>query len=682
MFESVLIANRGEIAVRIAKTLRKMGIRSVVVASIPDRRSLAVRTADAWVLLEGYSAAESYLDVDAVIAAAKAEGCQAIHPGYGFLSERADFAERCAAEGITFIGPPPAVLRGMGDKAAARQLAIANDVPVVPGWDGDDDPETLVGEAASIGYPVMLKARGGGGGRGMREVFAAEDLPEAIESARREAIAAFGDGGLLLEKLVTNAHHVEVQVLADTQGNVIHLGERDCSVQRRHQKLIEESPSPVVDDALRERLTGYALKLARAINYVNAGTFEFLVSAPTETSSLPPSLARKRGRGGEGPDVYFLEVNPRLQVEHPVTEVVTGLDLVELQLRIAAGEPLPLKQEDVQFSGHAIEFRINAEDPWDGFKPSSGRIDALSTGPVARADFGFAAGDTVPANYDSLLGKLIVDGRDRAAALERIEEAAHHVELHGPTTNLELLRRAVLHPDFAMGAATVEWLEVCQEELLAAAPPLEHWAAAAASVAMLENTWWEFRPWKAAVWIGPGPTTIWLSDGQAVKRATVSRGRDGLLVAIADEETELRILEGNNQGFPAEITWRTNSESRPLVSVGKGDVGEGRPFLVRDEYGHESYQASAIYVVPPPPLPRRVHTAAEGATAITAPLAGTIAAVRVAEGDEVAEGQLLLVLEAMKMEHRITAPSAGVVKAVHVRERDVVREGDTLLELA
>ncbi|MBK9545253.1 MAG: biotin/lipoyl-binding protein [Dehalococcoidia bacterium] len=247
---------------------------------------------------------------------------------------------------------------------------------------------------------------------------------------------------------------------------------------------------------------------------------------------------------------------------------------------------------------------------------------------------------------------------------------------------LNCWRRAVLHPDFALGAATVEWLEGCQEELLAAAPPQEHWAAAAASVAMLENTWWEFRPWKAAVWIGPGPTTIWLSDGQAVKRATVSRGRDGLLVAIADEETELRILEGNNQGFPAEITWRTNSESRPLVSVGKGDVGEGRPFLVRDEYGHESYQASAIYVVPPPPLPRRVHTAAEGATAITAPLAGTIAAVRVAEGDEVAEGQLLLVLEAMKMEHRITAPSAGVVKAVHVRERDVVREGDTLLELA
>jgi acetyl/propionyl-CoA carboxylase alpha subunit len=676
MFESVLIANRGEIAVRIANTLRKMGIRSVVVASIPDRRSLAVRTADAWVLLEGYSAAESYLDVDAVIAAAKAEGCQAIHTGYGFLSERADFAERCAAEGITFIGPPPEVLRGLGDKAAARQLAMANGVPVVPGWDGADDLKTLTREAARIGYPVMLKARGGGGGRGMREVFSAEDLPEAIESARREAVAAFGDGGLLLEKLVTNAHHVEVQVLADSHGNVIHLGERDCSVQRRHQKLIEETPSPVVDEALRERLTEDALKLARAINYVNAGTFEFLISPSSATEA-----SRERGPGVECWDVYFLEVNPRLQVEHPITEMVTGLDLVELQLRIAAGEPLPLKQEDVTFSGHAIEFRINAEDPWDGFKPSSGRISELSNGPVARADFGFAAGDAVPANYDSLLGKLIVDGRDRAAALVRIEEAAQHVELHGPTTNLELLRRAVLHPDFAMGAATVEWLEVCQEELLAAAPPLEHWAAAAASVAMLENTWWEFRPWKAAVWIGPGPTTLWLSDGHAVRRATVRRERDALLVAVGAEETELRILEGNNRGFPAEITWRTNSESRPLVSVGKGDVGEGRPFLVRDEYDHEGYMASDIYLVPPPPLPRRAHAAAEGVTAVTAPLAGTIAAVQVAEGDPVAEGQLLLVLEAMKMEHRITAPSDGVVKTVHVRERDVVRDGDPLAEL-
>ncbi|MBK9610965.1 biotin carboxylase N-terminal domain-containing protein [Candidatus Amarobacter glycogenicus] len=493
MFESVLIANRGEIAVRIAKTLRKMGIRSVVVASIPDRRSLAVRTADAWVLLEGYSAAESYLDVDAVIAAAKAEGCQAIHPGYGFLSERADFAERCAAEGITFIGPPPAVLRGMGDKAAARQLAIANDVPVVPGWDGDDDPETLVGEAASIGYPVMLKARGGGGGRGMREVFTAKDLPEAIESARREAIAAFGDGGLLLEKLVTNAHHVEVQVLADTHGNVIHLGERDCSVQRRHQKLIEESPSPVVDDALRERLTGHALKLARAINYVNAGTFEFLVSAPTETSSLPPSLARKRGRGGEGPDVYFLEVNPRLQVEHPVTEMVTGLDLVELQLRIAAGEQLPLKQEDVTFSGHAIEFRINAEDPWDGFKPSSGRLQVLWDD-ATRADSGFQEGDTVPSQYDSLLLKRILDGHGMEALAAGAVLGSDDVL--GVRSNLGLLKSIAANGDFGAGAPTWSGLRRPRGASRRGTPRLVTAAAASPSVRAdtLAGNWARVRP--------------------------------------------------------------------------------------------------------------------------------------------------------------------------------------------
>ena len=402
MFERVLIANRGEIAVRIARTLREMGIRSVVVASIPDRKSLAVRTADASVLLEGSSPAESYLDVDAVIASAKQHGCLAIHPGYGFLAERADFAERCAAEGLVFIGPPPAVLRGLGDKAAARRLAVEHGVPVVPGWDGADDDTTLIREAGRIGYPVMLKARGGGGGRGMREVFEAADLPDAIESARREALVAFGDGGLLLEKLVTHAHHVEVQVLADQHGNVIHLGERDCSLQRRHQKLIEETPSPVVDAALREQLTSAAITLARAVGYVNAGTFEFLVGAP--------------GADGRRP-FYFLEVNPRLQVEHPVTELVTGLDLVELQLRIAAGEPLPLQQDDVSFNGHAIEFRVNAEDPWDDFRPSSGRIQVLY-GDGARFDSGFEAGDTVPTQYDSLLGKRLFTGATRDRAIE------------------------------------------------------------------------------------------------------------------------------------------------------------------------------------------------------------------------------------------------------------------------
>ncbi|MGE3076429.1 MAG: biotin carboxylase N-terminal domain-containing protein [Dehalococcoidia bacterium] len=655
MFKSVLIANRGEIAVRIAKTLRKIGIRSVVVASIPDRRSLAVRTADAWVLLEGYSAAESYLDVETVIAAAKAEGCEAIHPGYGFLSERADFAERCAAEGITFIGPPPEVLRGMGDKAAARRLAVENDVPVVPGWDGADDDETLVREAGRIGFPIMLKARGGGGGRGMREVFSAEELSEAIESARREALGAFGDGGLLLEKLVTNAHHVEVQVLADTHGNVIHLGERDCSVQRRHQKLIEETPSPVVDDALRERLTGYALKLARAIGYVNAGTFEFLVTSPPAPS--PP--------GGEGvQDVYFLEVNPRLQVEHPVTEMVTGLDLVELQLRVADGQELPLKQEDVTFEGHAIEFRINAEDPWDGFKPSSGRIESMHWGTTDRCDFGYERSDVIPSTYDSLAGKVLSHAPTREECIEFSEHELKGTYLRPLRTNIRLLEAVRASEAFSRGETDIGWLERELPGLLAGSrTPDDAWMAAGIAAS-----------WPAAV-SQVGTCSVWLTDHQETREvATRVWGKD----------FESSVGEASERGVFID-SWLTQNEvwEREIRFMLSG-IKYG--FRLHDDgvFGgteNAGRVGLSFRIVPPPPLPRRAHAAAEGATAIVAPLSGTIAAVRVAEGDAVVAGQLLLTLEAMKMEHRITSPSDGVVKSVGVRERDTVREGAVLVEL-
>ena len=667
MFKSVLIANRGEIAVRITKTLHRMGIRSVVVASIPDRRSLAVRSADAWVLLEGYSAAESYLDADAVIAAAKAEGCEAIHPGYGFLSERADFAERCAAEGITFIGPPPAVLRGMGDKAAARQLAVSNGVPVVPGWDGADDPETLVREAGRIGYPVMLKARGGGGGRGMREVFAAEELPEAIESARREALAAFGDGGLLLEKLVTNAHHVEVQVLADTHGNVIHLGERDCSVQRRHQKLIEETPSPVVDDALREQLTGYALKLARAINYVNAGTFEFLV----ETAPLSRDAGVGRVAGSEGrspraaPNVYFLEVNPRLQVEHPVTEMVTGLDLVELQLRIAAGEQIPMRQEEVTFTGHAIEFRINAEDPWDGFKPSSGRIEVLWA-EGARFDSGFEEGDAIPTQYDSLVAKRIFHGDSRAEALAEAAAVMGPDDLFGTRSNLGLLNAVAQHEDFRVGEATIDWLETRLPELLAEARRSdEAWVAAAVCYTLAGSL-------EGGRWVGAGRTSVWLNDGVEAMGVELDFGLN-----VAGGLHGMAHVGSGGRTVP----FLASQQSGALSVEGAGWTFS--PWVNRETRGPTSISGalSDVYIVPPPPLPRRAAAAAAGATVIVAPLSGTIAAVRVAEGDAVETGQVLLLLEAMKMEHRIVAPGAGVVKALLVKDRDVVREGDVLVEL-
>lgn len=662
MFKSVLVANRGEIAVRICKTLRSMRIRSVVVASIPDRRSLAVRTADAWVLLEGYSAAESYLDIDAVIAAAKAEGCEAIHPGYGFLSERADFAERCATEGIVFIGPPSGVLRGMGDKAAARQLAVSNGVPVVPGWDGDDAPETLVREASRIGYPVMLKARGGGGGRGMREVFSAEELPEAIESARREALAAFGDGGLLLEKLVTNAHHVEVQVLADSHGNFIHLGERDCSVQRRHQKLIEETPSPVVDEALRGRLTGYALTLARAIGYVNAGTFEFLVSVHDARFTIHDSDAAPTPEA----DVYFLEVNPRLQVEHPVTEMVTGLDLVELQLRVAAGEPLPMRQEDVRFEGHAIEFRINAEDPWDGFKPSSGRLRVLWAADATRVDSGYEESDVVPSQYDSLLMKRIFHGADRAEPVSYAGAVMGPDDVFGVRSNLGLLKAICRTEDFAGGRCTIEWLETNLAALLEVGRrPARDWVTAAVAFASGR------RP-TAPGWIGAGRGGIWLSDGietrfvELAEATGHSRGSKIRGIAYLDE---------------ARYEFGAVHEGERIVVEGFGEVAK---VFIRDDI--ESHPMSVafnhdIYLVPPPPLPRRTQAVAEGATAIVAPLPGSIAAVRVSGGDTVEAGQLLIVLEAMKMEHRIVAPVAGTVKAVNIHERDQVREGDVLVEL-
>jgi acetyl/propionyl-CoA carboxylase alpha subunit len=451
-------------------------------------------------------------------------------------------------------------------------------------------------------------------------------------------VASFGDGGLLIEKLVTEAHHVEVQVLGDTHGNLIHLGERDCSVQRRHQKLIEESPSPVVDDALRAELTGAALKLARAVNYVNAGTFEFLVGAP--------------GADGKRP-FYFLEVNPRLQVEHPVTEMVTGLDIVELQLRIAAGEPLPLRQEDVKFEGHAIEFRINAEDPWDGFRPSSGRVEVhpatLETEQL-RIDWGYLTGDQIPGQYDSLVAKAVACATTREAALGLLSRTCQPMMIISPRCNVALGRAIARDPVFASGAATIDWLENQLGELLVrASAPKEAWAALAD--VMLEAVENRRSTFHGSGWIGPGEGTTWISDGTRAE----STGAPGVSAGISATYWE---SEGSDfVVFPQE---------------------EGY-FVVIDE---ETDLDWCFRIVPPPPFPRRAHAAAEGATAITAPLSGTIAAVRVAEGDTVEAGQPLVMLEAMKMEHRIAATADGRVQAVHVKAGDVVREGDVLVEVS
>lgn len=627
VFDAVLVANRGEIAVRIIRTLRTLGMRAVLAASVPDRHSLAARLADEVVLLEGHTAADTYLDVDAVIAAAKATGCEAVHPGYGLLSERPDFARACADASLVFVGPTPETLTLLGDKVAARDLAVANNVPVAPGAEGATDAE-LAAAARDVGFPLMLKARGGGGGLGMRAVSDPDDLAPAIEAARRQTAAAFGDDRLFVERYVENAHHVEVQVLADAHGNGVHLGERDCSVQRRHQKLVEETPSPVVDTTLRTELTGAALRLMQAAGYVNAGTVEFLVGEPED---------------GRRP-FYFLEVNPRLQVEHPVTEAVAGLDLVALQLAVAAGDPLPFVQDDVRFDGHAIEFRLNAEDPWAGFLPAAGRLTTLSA-PGARLDTGYEPGDAVPSEYDSLVAKLVVHGPRRRETLRLAAGVLESATLDGLRTNLPLHRAVLADPAFAAGEATVQWLERELPALLAAARP--HPAALVAAARLLAGN--EEPGFAGSAWLAPGARTLWLDDGagpRAVSCSGDSATVDGEPVDGADLATATAKIE-----YDGAIAVETRTGNFRLRLVG-------------------------------PPGTAATARAGEGpAGEIRAPLAGRVAAVNVREGDAVGDGDVVAVLDAMKMEHAITAPGAGTVRAVHVTPDEVVEAGALLLEL-
>ena len=627
MFDAVLVANRGEIVVRIIRTLRTLGVRAVLAASVPDRHSLAARLADEVVLLEGHTAADTYLDVDAVIAAAKATGCEAVHPGYGLLSERPDFARACADAGLVFVGPTPETLTLLADKVAARDLAVANDVPVAPGAEGATDAE-LAEAAREVGFPLMLKARGGGGGLGMRVVSEPGDLAAAIEAARRQTSAAFGDDRLFVERYVENAHHVEVQVLADAHGNAVHLGERDCSVQRRHQKLVEETPSPVVDATLRTDLTGAALRLMRAAGYVNAGTVEFLVGQPED---------------GRRP-FYFLEVNPRLQVEHPVTEAVTSLDLVALQLAIATGDPLPFAQDDVRFDGHAIEFRLNAEDPWAGFLPAAGRLTALAT-PGARLDTGYEAGDAVPSEYDSLVAKLVVRGPARTETLGLAAGVLGRASVDGLRTNLPLHRAVVADSAFAAGEASVHWLERELPALLAAARPAPAVLAAAATLLVSR----EEPGFLGSAWLAPGARTLWLDDGAGPRAVSIG----GAAATVDGGPVDAAAL--------AAATATLEYDGAVVVETPAGDV--------------------RLRLVAPPTVSAAARAGEGPAGEIRAPLAGRVAAVHVREGDAVGDGDVVAVLDAMKMEHAITAPGAGTVRTVHVAPDEVVEAGALLVEL-
>jgi len=652
VIHKLLIANRGEIAVRIIATCRKKKITSVAVFSEADRGVLHVRLADEALLLGPASPAQSYLNIEAMLNAAKTSGCDAVHPGYGFLAENADFAGAVESAGLIWVGPPADVITLMGDKIAAKGLATRAGVPVVPGYDGSDQSEdAFAREADRIGYPVMLKAAAGGGGRGMRPVTDAGGLVPAIEGARREAMSSFGDSRLFLEKLLVRPRHVEIQVLADNHGNAIFLGERDCSVQRRHQKVLEEAPSPAVNAELRAGMGAAALRLARSGNYVNAGTVEFLLA-------------------GDG--FYFLEMNTRIQVEHPVTEMVTGLDLIGLQLDVASGDPLPVSQETVQLQGHAIEARLYAEDPENGFLPSVGRLKEFvpPEGPGVRNDVGVQAGDQVSHLYDPLLAKLVVHGETRRQALERLQVALSEYRISGVSTNLGFLRWLAREPHLLAGNVDITFLERTwvperERSLPTSVLLLASMARLSQEVSTESSDPWKGRQswrsfgverryrceWGAREWsviLRPEAGRVWTAATEKdVQTASVRQAADGVVELVVDGT----LIEGRIE----------YASSGLEVSV------DGEQYRLVDAVPESTHVAGV--------------RAGSGRSALEAPMPGTLVKILVTPGQEVSASEPLVILEAMKMEHVVVAPRAAVVEAVLFREGDMVPGGEPLVRL-
>jgi 3-methylcrotonyl-CoA carboxylase alpha subunit len=656
---SVLIANRGEIAVRVMRTCARLGIRTIAVYSDADADAPHVRAADEAIRIGAPPARASYLDIDAILAAAKQAGADAIHPGYGFLSENANFVKRCEAGGLLFVGPSARAVEQMGSKIESKRIAEAAGVPTVPGYHGDDQSEaTLAREAGRIGFPVLIKASAGGGGRGMRRVNAAADFKPALAAARAEAEAAFGDGSVLLEKFVLNPRHLEVQLFGDRTGNLVHLFERDCSVQRNNQKLLEEAPAPNLPASVRTKLLEAALKLGRTIGYDSAGTVEFIMD-----------------RDSDAP--YFLEMNTRLQVEHPVTEFITGIDLVEWQLLAAAGEKLPLSQEQIRARGHAIEARITAERADLGFQPATGTLSAVDAPRGVRFDSGVETGSEVSLYYDSMLAKLIAHGTDRAAALARLTKGLSELTLLGIPTIQPFLRDALRHPQFADGKATTRFIETAFPD---------GWKPDAGELRSL-------RAAACVVWAGldgAAPASEWINpwDRRTASRVTSAVRPAKVSLHLVDEygQTDAEVLVGR-EGIVVELEGASISLNRSVVERGAIRLASpsGHPFIAsRDgdavSIAREGLSLSAT-IQPRIEMPREQNHLEKSGNSIEAPLHGVVSQLHVALGDIVEKGAPVLQMEAMKLIHTLRAQVAGRVGHISCNVGDTVPAGAILIEI-
>jgi geranyl-CoA carboxylase alpha subunit len=656
----LLIANRGEIARRIIRTAHAMGIQTVAVFSEPDARALHVREATTAFALGGAASADSYLRVDRLLDAAVATGADAVHPGYGFLSENADFAQTVIDAGLIWVGPPPAAIRALGSKSAAKALAAAHGVPCLPGYFGDDQRDaTFVAEAQRIGFPLMVKAVAGGGGRGMRLVHEAAQLLPALQGARSEALAGFANGDLLIERALLRPRHVEVQVFADTQGHCVHLGERDCSVQRRHQKIIEEAPSPAVSPALREALGRCAVALAQAAGYVGAGTVEFLVDEPSvraEPVEAPASTSGtlRQAQGERG--FYLMEMNTRLQVEHPVTEALTGLDLVELQLRVARGEPLPLAQDQITFSGHAIEVRLCAED--EHHTPHTGRVHRFAEPPLPaglRFDHALETGSEVSPHYDAMLGKLIAHAPTRRDAIDRLAHALDHTLLLGLPSNRAFLAACLRNPVFHEGGALIPFLAEEGEAIRATLLPPPDAVLAAVLAAAFDR----LAPASALPCPFARPLRWRHGEDQVLDLAVQETGQGALRVAHGERMQQAHVAPGRVV---------VDGSAWPVAAAPLGG-------------GRWQVQAGAhtIELVDLSHAPRERAGGANAARELRAPFNGKLVAVHATPGARVARGEPLLVIESMKLEHTLAAPRDVTVEALSVAAGQQVAPGQLLL---